>query len=128
MDSNAPPDSPDSPEKTAELREAREVDSKMAKGDLVTDMKNSQSWVSVAQDKKSLKKYDVQISTKDGLHTVEIPDDALTSTTPRIMYILRRRAHFIHLISLYRSTSARPCNTRLLLSRERRATNRKIPN
>lgn len=28
------------------------------------------------------KKYDVEVLEKDGLHTVEIPDDVLTTTTP----------------------------------------------
>lgn len=41
-----------------------------------------QSWVSVARDKKSLKKYDVEIVTKEGKQTIEIPDEVITDSTP----------------------------------------------
>lgn len=40
------------------------------------------SWVSIAQDKKVLKKYEVAISNKDGVRSVEIPDDVFSSPTP----------------------------------------------
>lgn len=40
------------------------------------------SWVSVAQDKQTLKKYEVDISTQDGVHSVEIPDGVLEKVTP----------------------------------------------
>lgn len=61
--------------------------SEAPKGDSVTDesvqvTKPMQSWVSVAQDKQSLKKYEVEVLTKDGLHSVEIPDDVIQSATP----------------------------------------------
>ena len=36
--------------------------------------KANQSWVEKAQDKKSLKKYKVEVSTKKGKHKVDIPD------------------------------------------------------
>lgn len=36
----------------------------------------------MAQNKKSLKKYEVKVTTKDGKHKVEIPDDILTDSTP----------------------------------------------
>lgn len=45
-------------------------------------VKDSKSWVSVAEDKKSLKKYDVKVSTKDGKHTVAIQEEILTDSTP----------------------------------------------
>lgn len=44
--------------------------------------KLDQSWVSVAQDKKTLRKYEVEISTKGGKQTVEIPDAVVTGSTP----------------------------------------------
>lgn len=39
-------------------------------------------WVAAAMDKKVLKKYDVEVSTKDGVHKVEIPDMILDNSTP----------------------------------------------
>lgn len=42
----------------------------------------AKSWVKAAQNKKSLKKFDVAISTKDGKHKVMIPDEALVDPTP----------------------------------------------
>lgn len=39
-------------------------------------------WVSVAKDKKSLKKYDVEVTLRDGKHKVVMPDDLLTEATP----------------------------------------------
>ena len=40
------------------------------------------SWASIAQDKRILKKYEVAISNKDGVRSVEIPNDVLSSSTP----------------------------------------------
>lgn len=40
------------------------------------------SWVKVAQEKKVLRKYDVEILNKDGVHMVEIPDEVLENPTP----------------------------------------------
>lgn len=40
------------------------------------------SWVRIAQDKKKLKKYDVEISNKEGVNRVEIPDEILENSTP----------------------------------------------
>lgn len=36
--------------------------------------KQDQSWVKAAQDKKQLRKYEVEVLQKEGIHTVEIPD------------------------------------------------------
>ena len=82
MNSAAPPGSPASPE--ADLRgEARDEGSTVGMARLVADLKKVvPSWVSVAQDKRSLRKYDVDVANKDGLLSVEIPDDVLTSSTP----------------------------------------------
>lgn len=44
--------------------------------------KSTGSWVSVAQDKQVLKKYEVNISTSDGTKLVEIPDGILDNATP----------------------------------------------
>lgn len=49
-----------------------EVDSKMM----------DQSWVKDAHDRKKLKKYEVEVSSKDDVHMVEIPDEVLENTTP----------------------------------------------
>lgn len=40
------------------------------------------SWIKAAKDKKSLKKYDVEISTQEGKHKVTIPDEVLIDSTP----------------------------------------------
>lgn len=69
MDSAPPPD----------LSDDLEV---VKMSDKVGDLKKEeQSWVSVAQDKKRLKKYEVEITNKDGKQVVEIPDEVLTSPT-----------------------------------------------
>ncbi|WZZ27815.1 hypothetical protein YC2023_011216 [Brassica napus] len=82
-DSAAPPDSPASPESVNAGPETRDVIPSVEIEVLDEVAKRVvPSWVSVAQDKRSLKKYDVEIQTKDGLHKVEIPDDVLTSETP----------------------------------------------
>lgn len=60
----------DSLKKGLEVDQVRSVDSKGA------------SWVEVAQEKKVLKKYDVEVSSKDGIHKVEIPDEVLENSTP----------------------------------------------
>ncbi|XP_018463618.1 uncharacterized protein LOC108834792 [Raphanus sativus] len=44
--------------------------------------KESKSWVSTAEDKKSLKKYEVEVLTKDGKHSVAIPEAILSDSTP----------------------------------------------
>lgn len=40
------------------------------------------SWIEVAKEKKILKKYKVEMLSKDGKHTVEIPDEVLENSTP----------------------------------------------
>lgn len=39
-------------------------------------------WSKVAQEKKVLKKYEVEISNQDEIHTVEIPDEIIENSTP----------------------------------------------
>lgn len=53
----------------------------MFERDLITK-KLDQCWVSIAQDRKSLKKYDVEIVTKEGKQTVVIPDEVISDSTP----------------------------------------------
>ncbi|KAF8099069.1 hypothetical protein N665_0252s0008 [Sinapis alba] len=50
-------------------------------GGIISSRENK-SWVSAAQDKKSLKKYEAEVSTKGGKHMVAIPDEVLTDSTP----------------------------------------------
>lgn len=40
------------------------------------------TWVSVAQDKQVLKKYDVEIRNHEGFQSVEIPDAVVDNATP----------------------------------------------
>ena len=87
MDSAAPPGSPASPTRDKGDKEVGDEGSVVGKsgfqGEVTEKVKQvAPSWLSVAQDKKVLKKYDVEVSNKDGLHTVEIPDDVLNTTTP----------------------------------------------
>ena len=39
------------------------------------------SWVSAVKDKKVLQKYDIDVSMKDGKHTVEVPDEVISDST-----------------------------------------------
>ncbi|KAL0876303.1 hypothetical protein Bca101_026008 [Brassica carinata] len=50
--------------------------------------KSNQSWVEKAKDKKRFKKYEIKVSTKDGKHKVEIPDEVLTDSTPLWEYFV----------------------------------------
>lgn len=83
MIEDAPPDFPGSTVRVMREEEVPDDGLTVGKSDTVADLKGvTQSWVSVAQDKKCLKKYDVEISTKNGKHTVEIPYDVLTNAAP----------------------------------------------
>lgn len=77
-----PPSSSDSPEKDRE--DLREEKSKERKGDsLEGDLsKGDGSWATKARDRKVLKKYDVEIQSKDGKNKVVIPDEILADSTP----------------------------------------------
>lgn len=46
------------------------------------EQKLDQSWATVAKDKKSLKKYEVEIMDQGGKQTVAIPDEVITESTP----------------------------------------------
>lgn len=82
MDLAAPPGSHVSPEGVTGGKEICDEGSAVRKSGNLAESKKILSWVSVAQDKKVLKKYDVAVSHKDGLHSVEIPDEVLDSSTP----------------------------------------------
>ncbi|KAL0705282.1 hypothetical protein Bca4012_071707 [Brassica carinata] len=83
MDSAAPPDSPVSPTRDKGDKEVGDEGSLVGKSESLGEAKKVVlSWLSVAQDKKVLKKYEVEVSNKGGLHTVEIPDDVLNTSTP----------------------------------------------
>lgn len=43
--------------------------------------KLDQSWVEAAQDKKKLRKYEIEVLQKEGIHTVEIPDGIIDNST-----------------------------------------------
>lgn len=83
LNSAAPPGSPASPEVDLSEKEARDEGSTVGSSREVGEAKKVvPSWVSVAQDKRSLRKYDVEVANKDGLLSVEIPDEVLASSTP----------------------------------------------
>lgn len=62
----------------SEVKDGEKVEGK-SEGEMKS---KGQAWVDVAQDKKSLKKYEVEVTTKDGKHKVEIPEDVFTGSTP----------------------------------------------
>lgn len=79
----APPDSLGSQERVRGAKEIVDEGSTVGKSDFeAVSKKEIPSWVDVAQDKKVLKKFDVEVSNKDGLHSVMIPEDALKTSTP----------------------------------------------
>ena len=83
MDLAAPPDSPVSPTRDNGESEVRDEGSTVgATISLAEAKKTAPSWLSVAQDKKVLKKFEVEVAHVGGVHSVEIPDDVLTTTTP----------------------------------------------
>ena len=104
MDSAIPPDLPGSPlraeidrkedpgmdlqERGSEVDRLKAIESSKgfeeAKEVTAVESRDSKevSWVKVAQEKKVLRKYDVEILNKDGVHTVEIPDEVLENPTP----------------------------------------------
>ena len=82
MDPAPPPDLSEHPEGdkvTKEMGVEDRIERNQDRGDL---KKVDLSWVSVAQDKKRLTKYEVKVSNEDGKHRVEIPDEILASPTP----------------------------------------------
>ncbi|KAL0823404.1 hypothetical protein Bca101_047081 [Brassica carinata] len=83
MDLAAPPDSPVSPTRDKGESEVRDEGSTVGATISLAEAKKAvPSWLSVAQDKKVLKKFEVEVSHEREVHSVEIPDDVLTTTTP----------------------------------------------
>ena len=76
MDLTIPPGLSDSSEGVKESTESMDVGNNVVGLD-----RDEQSWVSVAEDKKKLKKHDVEVSMKAEKHLVEIPDEILESPT-----------------------------------------------
>lgn len=62
-----------------ELGEGNTIEGKQ---DLASSKKANQTWVEKAQERKSLRKYEVEVSTKEGKHRVEIPDGVISDSTP----------------------------------------------
>ena len=82
MISATPPGLSESPEGNRMLQE---VDLGEDKRSTVADLKEKGKelkWVSVAQDKRCLKKYEVEVKSVDGKHKVVIPGDILSEATP----------------------------------------------
>ena len=82
MDSATAPGSSEGSEGNRRSAESRKEGVKVGSPDREGLRKVDQSWVSIAEDKKRLKKYEVAVSMKDGKHSVEIPDEVLDSSTP----------------------------------------------
>lgn len=81
MDSTSLPDLSDPPERNLTVTEAQD-ETRVADIAGKGTEKVNQSWVSAAKDRKCLKKYEVEVSMKEGKHTVEIPDDVISDSTP----------------------------------------------
>lgn len=85
MNLAVPPDSTDPPGADLVQEKVSEVgdDSGLTKVVLVEDLKKGDpSWISIAQEKQCLKKYEVEVTSKDGKHKVVIPDEILSDSTP----------------------------------------------
>ncbi|KAL0796183.1 hypothetical protein Bca101_067560 [Brassica carinata] len=79
MDSAASPSSSEPPGIDRKVQDAA-IDG--MKG-IDTDLKKEkQSWASVAKEKKVLKKFEVEITSKDGKNKVVFPDDIVANSTP----------------------------------------------
>ena len=80
MDLGAPSGSTEPPGKDREIQEGSEVGSGAVKE---VDLKNgSSSWAMKAKEKRSLKKYEVEINSQDGKYKVVIPGEILVDSTP----------------------------------------------
>ena len=80
MDLGAPSGSFEPPEKDRKIQEGSEVGSGAVKE---VDLKNgSSTWAMKAKEKKSLKKYEVEVKSQDGKHKVVIPGEILVDSTP----------------------------------------------
>lgn len=82
MDLEAPPDPSGSPVRVRVEKESVDEGSEIGESISLAAKKGCPSYVSVAQDKKVLRKYDVAVLERDGEHSVTIPEDVLTTSTP----------------------------------------------
>lgn len=81
-DAAPPPDLPESSESDLERSKLREgIVSEGSKAQILDLKKGDKTWVGVAQDKKSLRKHEVEILTTEGKHRVEIPSELLKDST-----------------------------------------------
>lgn len=78
-----PPDSTDPPGDDLSHKEVPMGETKLGGTGGVADLKKlDQSWVEAAQNKKKLRKVEVEVSNQEGIHTVEIPDGIIENATP----------------------------------------------
>lgn len=82
MDLANPPGLPSSENRSAEKKDQEGSTMEGKQGLEMDSRKLDSSWVSVAQDKKNLRKFDVEVIKKEGKHTVEIQDEVLSGSTP----------------------------------------------
>ena len=82
MISASPPGSSGSPESTKEIQGVSDEGLREGKSMKEDQILRDSKWVDVAQDKRSLKKYDVEVKSIDGKHKVVIPDEILSDATP----------------------------------------------
>lgn len=83
MDLAPPPDLPDPPGGDERDTKVQGVQSVVASDSdrVEVEKKGDSNWAKVVEDKKKLKRYDVEISNKEGVNTVEIPDEILDNST-----------------------------------------------
>lgn len=83
MDLALPPDFTDPLGDVTSHKEVSEDLKKQGNKAGEVDLKRiDQSWVKAAQEKKKLKKYEVEVSNKEGIQMVEIPDEIIENSTP----------------------------------------------
>lgn len=82
MKSTTLPSSSDPPERGREVREDDKSTEEGSEQKGIDSKKGVQTWASKATDKKALKKYDVEVVSKDGKNKVEIPDEIVSDSTP----------------------------------------------
>lgn len=88
MDPEKPPDCSDDPERVEESQEeVREI--VVPKGSLeqggekrIGSLGSKGSWVAAAQEKKVLRKYELDVTDLEGQQSVEIPDEVLIDANP----------------------------------------------
>lgn len=78
-----PPDSTEPPGDVSSHKEVPIGEEKLGRKEGEVDLKKlDQSWVEAVQDKKKLRKYEIEVSNKEGIHMVEIPDGIIENATP----------------------------------------------